>query len=457
MSFTDVQGGALATICSVFSPQDGHHLRYREVTEEDIILAKKFSTHHQLTAMVAFRNGAYEKALAFDQAIHANALLSISNRMTPTNEMIACAKKIINPTHAFFIRDWGMQYSEEILSLGTIQTLAIAGFSGIDVVGDGVTYPKPTDEELSILKQIINSGQIEAMKVLGKNGLRKVFEFNDIQGSALGIICSIAPKNLYGNRSFREVTEGDIALAKRFTKYTQLRALLVLGKSQLEKALVFDTYSQAKALELLGAERADLALNFNNAQANALYFICRHSDYFVRLSSGDDILRAKKFNVASQVNALAKGVSEYIALLFITTEQVKQLEEYGVEQYEKALLEGEQEALLLDQQELLYSLAEITNADNTKPIRLLCSRSEFFQIDSCQKNYSSLSQYLDPMPDHQGYYDRNTQQKDLYDKVIDSFNIRHKETITSDAYEESLAVCNLLAEFLPLCCHAGDL
>lgn len=406
--------------------------------------------------MTAFRNDSYEKALAFDQAIHANALLSLSNHTTPTDAMIACAKKIINPTHAFFIRDWGMQYSKEILSLGTIQTRAIDQFSSIDVAGGGITYPKPTDEELTILKQITNSGQIEAMRVLGKNALRRVFEFNDIQGSALGIICSSTPNNLYGNRNFREVTEDDVALAKRFTKHTQLRALLVLGKGQLEKALVFDTYSQANALELLGSERADLALNFNNAQANALYFICRHSDYSVRFPSGDDILRAKKFNVASQVSALAEGLSEDMALLFITTEQVKKLKEHGVGQYEKALLEGEQEALLINYRELLNSLADMTNADNTNPVHLICSKSEFFQIVSCQKNYSALSQYLDPMPDHQGYYDR-TEQKDLYDKVIDSFNIRHKETIANDVYDESLAVCNLLAELLPLCCHTEEL
>lgn len=40
LSFTEAQGRALATICSIFSPQ-GYHLRYREVREEDIVLAQK--------------------------------------------------------------------------------------------------------------------------------------------------------------------------------------------------------------------------------------------------------------------------------------------------------------------------------------------------------------------------------------------------------------------------------
>ncbi len=336
---------------------------------------------------------------------------------------------------------------------------------------------EPTEAEIELAKRFTDYGQIEAFRVLGTEQAELALTLSSESGNALSIIC----KNK--DYTYRTATEDDITLAKRFTDYGQVQAFRVLGTEQVELALTlssesgnalsiicknkdytyrtatedditlakrFTDYGQVQAFRVLGTEQAELALTFeNDASSEALGKICRNQDGSYRTATEVDIELAKQFKLDSQAEAINILEDANAALKFIYAAQVSKLKEYGKDNFEQALTDGETTVKEFDADKLIGSITQLVKQHNVA--EQICKYHALFSNkESCLNNKDVLDnkELENALPESE-------EMDALADKLGDVTMLNNPGILTSANPDDELACTILPLMFNAIC--SGDL
>jgi hypothetical protein len=438
-----------------------------EPTEEEIELAKKFTSYGQVDAFKVLKT---EQALNFNY-VSGTALEQICSQglsyRTPTEADIILAKRFTDYIQLEALRLLGIAQAELALTFDANSGKAL---SMICHNKDG-SYRTATEADVELAKKFTDYGQVEAFRVLGTE---QALEFDYPSGQALGAICQNK------DYSYRAATEADIELAKKFTNYGQVAAFIVLGTEQalefnypsgqalrticknkdysyrtpteadIELAKKFTDNGQANALEILGAEQIDLALTFKNYEAEALRAICTNKDLSYRTPTEDDIKLAREFKLDSQVEAIRLLDNATDALKVIYNTQLKKLEEYGKDKFEQVLVDGENEVKDFDSDTLKEQMTQLIKQYNVAE-KVCKYKSMLSTKESCLNN----KDVFENNKDFNNVFADNQDMDKLAENFADLTIFQNPDVLTSDNPEGEVT-CTLIPLMFNAIC-SGDI